>query len=68
MRGPIDTKAVHVDRMAAANAGCWMRTMIPRMALPMKSFAALLMLSLASALAAGTPAHSEEGPPRGHIR
>ena len=29
----------------------------------MKTFAALLMLSLASALAAGTPAHSEEGPP-----
>jgi cytochrome c553 len=31
--------------------------------LPMKTFAALLMLSLASSLAAGTPAHSEEGPP-----
>ena len=29
----------------------------------MKSFAALLMLSLASALPAGTPAHGEEGPP-----
>lgn len=29
----------------------------------MKTFAALLMLALASALAAGTPAQSEEGPP-----
>src|SRR6266481_3200039 len=31
--------------------------------LTMKTFAALLMLALASALAAGTPAQSEEGPP-----